>query len=220
MSGVSTTRNRFDDKRSAYFFDGFSSVLTIPDHDDFSATTTGYLSISVWVRPEGVSFDAVGGLLYPCVQGSGYVHWFGKGTRSGAVGNREWAFRIYSADNAEGRHNRMSFYLFPYQGGLGPGCYVEDAMEDRQWLHLVAMVSRPDRRIWLYKDGLERGTVGFGEGDSYPIADADFRNGGVPIRMGSQDGRSYFRGAIDNVYFYNRLLGPTEIASLYSDTTP
>jgi hypothetical protein len=27
----------------------------------------------------------------------------------------------------------------------------------------------------------------------------------TPLRMGSQDGCTYFKGAIDNVYFYNRI---------------
>lgn len=220
-SGVTTTQNRFCAPRTAYRFDGARSVLTIPDHDDFSVNTTGYLSISVWFRPEGASLTPAGELLYSSKQGTGYVHWLGKGDVSKGYGNEEWTFRIYSADNTEGRHNRISFYHFDYRGGKGPGSYVEEPVAQGVWIHLVASVSKPEHRIWLYKNGVLRDTDSFGpEVKKYSIDDADLRNGNAPVRMGSKDGESHFKGAIDNVYFYNRLLTPTEIAALYTDATP
>lgn len=219
-AGVTKTTNRFGAPGSAYHFDGRTSVLTIPDHDDFSVATTGYLSISVWVRPDGTSLTPGGELLFSAKQGSGYVHWMGKGTVSGTGGNREWTFRIYSADNTEGRHNRMSFYLFGYDGERGPGSYVQEPVRKAAWIHYVAVISKPEHRIWWYKNGVLRDSDGFGPADSYPIPDSKLRNGNAPVRMGSQDGGSYFRGAIDNVYFYNRKLKPEEIVDLYLDDTP
>lgn len=221
-SHVTETTNHFGAPQMAYYFDGSSSTLTIPNHEDFSVNTTGYLSISVWVRPEGTSLNNKKELLYAATQGSGYVHWLGKGDTSGNNGNREWTFRIYSADNTErpNRHNRMSFYHFGYGGSLGPGCYVQDPVVNGVWIHYVAMVSKPEHRIWWYKNGDLRDTDGFGPADTYPIPDADLRHGNAPVRMGSQDGSSYFKGAIDNVYFYNRLLTPTEITRLCNDATP
>ena len=154
-SRVTKTANRFDTPRKALYFNGVDSVLTIPNHRDFSVNTTGYLSISVWVRPEGTTLNPDGELLFADTQGSGYVHWFGKGDASGELGNREWSFRVYSADNAEtpNRHNRMSFYHFSFDGGLGPGCYVEDPLVSGEWIHYAAVVSKPDHRIWWYKNG-------------------------------------------------------------------
>ena len=219
-SGVTKTTNRFGTASMAYYFNGSTSVMTIPDHDDFSVNTSGYLSISVWVRPEGTSLNGAGELLYADTQGSGYVHWMGKGNTSGANGNREWTFRIYSADNTEGRHNRMSFYHFSYDGGLGPGSYVQDTLTNGGWIHYVAIVSKPEHKIWWYKNGVLRDSDGFGPTDSYPIPDADLRNGNAAVKLGSQDGQSYFKGAIDNVYFYNRKLTTSEITGLYNDTTP
>jgi Concanavalin A-like lectin/glucanases superfamily len=220
-SHVTKTTNRFGVPRKAFYFNGVDSVLTIPDHDDFSVNTTGSLSISVWVRPEG-RLNRDGELLFTDTQGSGYVHWFGKGDASGEHGNREWSFRIYSADNTEkpNRHNRMSLYHFSYDGGLGPGCYVEDPVVNGEWIHYVAMVSKPDHRIWWYKNGQLRDTDGFGAADRYPIPDADLRSGNAPVRMGSQDGNSFFKGAIDNVYIYNRMLTDEEVTGLYRDPTP
>lgn len=114
----------------------------------------------------------------------------------------------------------MSFYHFSYDGGLGPGCYVEDPVVSGVWIHFVAMVSKPDHRIWWYKNGQLRDTDGFGPADRYPISDADLRSGDAPVRMGSQDGGSFFKGAIDNLYIYNRMLTAAEITGLYDDPTP
>lgn len=224
-SAVRKTANRFGTAQMAFYFDGRTSVMTIPDNDDYSVNTTGYLSISVWVRPEGTSLNGAGELLFAANQGSGYVHWMGKGDTSGASGNREWTFRIYSADNTEGRHNRMSFYHFNYDGDRGPGSYVEDEVTNGEWMHFVALISKPEHRIWWYKNGTNapngwRDSDGFGPGDSYPILDGDLRNGNAPVKLGSEDGASYFKGAIDNLYFYNRILTEEEIMQLYSDTTP
>jgi hypothetical protein len=176
----------------------------------------------VWVQPEGTSLTNDKEFIYADTQGSGYVHRFGKGDMSGEHGNREWTLRTYSADNTEtpNRHNRMSFYHFKYDGDRGPGCYVEDPVVHGPWIHYGAMISKPDRRIWWYKNGQPRDTDGFGPADRYPIRDADLRNGNAPVRMGSQDGGSFFKGAIDNVYVYNRMLSATEIVGLYNDSTP
>lgn len=220
-SGVTKTTNRFGTAQMAYYFNGSSSVMTIPDNDDFSVNTTGYLSISVWVRPEGTSLNGAGELLYADTQGSGYVHWMGKGNTSGtASGNREWTFRIYSADNTEGRHNRMSFYHFSYDGGKGPGSYVEETVTNGGWIHYVGIVSKPEHMIWWYKNGVLRDSDTFAPPATYAIPDADLRNGNAAVKIGSQDGDSYFKGAVDNVYFYNRKLTLAEISDLYNDTTP
>ena len=39
---------------------------------------------------------------------------------------------------------------------------------------------------------LQRPLDGFGPADSYPIPDADLRNGDAAVKLGSQDGQSHF----------------------------
>ncbi len=220
-SGVTKTIGHNGKAQAAFAFNGSTSSMTIPDHDVFSVNTTGYLSIAVWVRPVGTSVNKAGELLFNKKEGSGYVHWMGKGNTYGVNGNQEWSFRIYSADNTENpnRHNRMSVYHFNYSGGLGPGSYVQEKLNGG-WMHYVAVLSKPEHRIWWYKNGKLMDTDGFALTDSYPIPDADLRNGNAPVKLGSQDGKSFFKGDIDNLYFYNRKLSPAEIDQLYKDTTP
>lgn len=219
MNGVTRTTNRFGVTNKAWGYNGTGSYTQIADSANFSVATTGYLTICVWVKPVGSSLNGSGELVFADTEGSGYVHYMGKGTIFGSSGNQEWAFRIYSADNTEGRHNRMSFYHWPYNGGIGPGSYVQDTLTNGGWIHFTAVVSRPEHTIWYYKNGVLRDTDFFGPGSSYPIADADLRDGNAPLRIGTKDFASYFKGSIDNLYIYNRKLTAAEITQVYNDST-
>ena len=218
-NGVTRTANRLGVANSAWGYNGTGAYAEVADHSNFSISTTGYLSICVWVKPVGTSLNSAGELLFSDTQGSGYVYYMGKGTVSGSSGNQEWAFRIYSADNTENRHNRMSFYIWPYSGGLGPGTAVEETLTNGGWIHYAAIVSRSEKTIWYYKNGVLRRTASFGPGSQFPIADADLRNGNAPFRLGTRDLTSFLKGSIDNVYVYNRKLTATEVQQIYNDTT-
>lgn len=199
--GATLTSNRLGNGSSAYSFNGSSAYIEIEDDDVFSIGTTGQLSISVWMRP--------GTLTFPSTEGSGYVHWLGKGV----AGQHEWTFRMYSARNTEGRENRTSFYVFNLPGGLGTGSYVQESVTAGQWLHFVALVDVASDTIRFYKNGVLRDTDAL---SSYSIVP---QNGAAPVRVGTRNFTSYFKGAIDNLYVYNRLLTEPEIQSLYTDTT-
>jgi hypothetical protein len=204
LHGVRLTSNRLGDGSSAYAFDGEGAHIEIPDHDDFSLSTTGRLSISVWLRP--------GTLRFPRTEGTGYVHWLGKGV----PGRHEWAFRMYSADNTEGRENRVSFYLFNPAGGLGAGSFVQDDVVRGTWHHHVAVVDLKADTIAWYKNGVLRDRDSF-LGNPYHIRP---RNGSAPVRIGTRDFASFFKGAIDNIHVYNRALSPAEVVQLFNDRTP
>jgi hypothetical protein len=64
-------------------FDGIETYIEVPSSADFSVPTTGELTVSAWIRPETLAF--------PNTEGSGYVHWLGKGDK----GQHEWAFRAW-----------------------------------------------------------------------------------------------------------------------------
>jgi hypothetical protein len=58
----------------------------VPDADDLSITATGKLTLEAWMRPDVLEF--------PKQEGSGYVHWMGKGEAQGDDGQQEYASRI------------------------------------------------------------------------------------------------------------------------------
>jgi hypothetical protein len=203
VRNATPTSNRFGNGSSAYSFNGANAYVEIPDHGDFSVSTTGKLSISAWMRP--------GTLTFPDTEGTGYVHWMGKGVPD----QHEWAFRMYSADNSEDRDNRASFYLFNLTGGLGAGSYVQEAVAPGTWYHYVAVVDRSTDTIKWYKNGVLR--------DQDSFINSQYRinpgNGTAPVRVGTKDFASHFKGAIDNIRVYNRALSASEVVQLYGDTT-
>ena len=212
IHGATPTSNRFTNGSSAYSFNGTNAYIEIPDDDVFSIPTTGRFSISAWMRP--------GTLTFPYSEGgtgqSDYVYWIGKGEGSGVTGQQEWACRMYNFYSSEvpDRTNRVSFYVFNLSGGLGAGSYVQDPMTPLVWIHFVATVDVAVDTIQWYKDGTLRDTdtlSGFGITPG---------NGTSPVRLGTRDFASYFKGSIDNILFYNRVLSAFEVNQLYHDKTP
>jgi Concanavalin A-like lectin/glucanases superfamily len=224
--GASPTSNRSGNGSSAYSFNGTDAYVEIPDHNDFSVSTTGRLSVSVWMRP--------GTLTFPDTEGTGYVHWLGKG----APDQHEWTFRMYSADNTEGRANRTSFYLFNLrapagQPNYGVGTYWQEDLQALAWYHYVAVVDKYANngagRITLYKNGSlvstqegakVRSQWSFTDTINDQTVRINPQNGTAPVRVGTRDFASFFRGAVDNLYVYNRALSAAEVGQLYRDTTP
>ena len=101
--GATFSTDRFGNENSCVAFDGNGAYLEIPDNDVFSISTTGALTVSVWVSPEVLNFQNA--------EAGGYVHWMGKGEPH----QHEWVFRMYNKDLAQGqenRPNRMSAYAF------------------------------------------------------------------------------------------------------------
>lgn len=175
-------------------FDGVSNYCEILDSPDLSVATTGALSVAARIRPDTLSFSSV--------EGSGYVHWMGKGE----AGREEWKCRMYSQDNSEGRQNRISFYVFHPEPGKGIGAYVEEPVVPGQWIHIVGTAD--GTYVRLYKDGAPQRPQQYG-GRITPV------HGAAPLRLGTCDFASYFQGALAEVRIWNRALAPDEVSALY-----
>lgn len=174
-------------------FNGLDNWVEVPDLADYSVATTGRLTVAAWMRPDA--------LVFPQTEGTRYVYWLGKGER----GAQEWVFRMYSQDNTEGRHNRISFYVFNPGGGYGVGSYDERSVEAGQWLHVAGTVDGTS--ITIHVNGESgRGQVYAGE-----ISPA---HTSAPLRMATRDFRSYFQGALAQVRIWNRVLSATELRDL------
>lgn len=191
------TEDRFSQPNSAYMFNGTDEFIEFPDTDNLSISNTSELSISVWMRCDTLNF--------PASQSSGYVHWMGKGVS----GQHEWTFRIYNLDSD--RPNRTSCYAFNLGGGLGAGSYEEENISQGDWIHFVATYDYPENRIQLYKNGTLRDTDLFSDYSIIP------GNGTAPLRIGTRDFNSFFKGAIDDIRIYKRILDTAEVLSLYNE---
>jgi len=182
-------------------FNGNGNHLQIPDSDDFSVTTTGELTIAVWMRPDTVTFSSQ--------EGDGYVHWMGKGE----PGRHEWVFRMYSQNDppTHQRENRISFYVFNAAGGQGVGSYFQDPITPGQWIHVVAVVDGV--RVNIYRDGQ------FRDSDVY-AGTITPENGDAPVRIGTRNFQSFFQGAVAEVRVWNRALPLKEVQQLYGSSQP
>ncbi len=187
-------------------FNGVNQYVEIPSSPELSVSRTG-ITVSAWMRPDTLTF--------PTPEGSGYVHWMGKGER----GAEEWVFRMYNATNTEKppRPNRISFYVFNLDGGLGVGSYFQDRIEPHKWIQVTGVADV--ERTYLYKNGEMRrcdqyqGTASGGcTGHPEVIHPA---SGDAPLRLGTRDLKSYFQGGLAGIRIWNRALTASEVRQLY-----
>ena len=187
-------------------YDGSGEFLTIPDSSRLSVPRTGVLTVEAWLRPDTAQFPQGEG------NGGGYVHWLGKGT----PGEHEYAARMYSRQNADGRPSRISAYAFNRSGGLGAGSYFQDAVRVGEWVHVAFVINTKDRPqgyptgyTKIYKNGELRDHDALAQ---YAIVPTD---GAAPLRVATRDLSSYFEGAVGKVAVYDRELLPAELLGHY-----
>lgn len=183
----------------AYVFDGINDYIEIPDEPQFSPSNNGNsLTISAWIRPDSFSFRG---------ESQGYNHFMGKG---GQNGDYEWMWRIYNSTAVDGvsRSKRISFYGFNLEGGLGAGSYFQDNLIENEWIFITGVFDGTNVKI--YKNGVLRDTDPL---SGYSII---FQDGTAPVRIGTSDSDSFFKGSIDEVRIYNRALSDAEILEIYN----
>lgn len=185
-------------------FNGSSQYIQVPDHNNWSVTTTGAITLEAWIRPDVLQF--------PDEEGSGYVHWGGKGSS----GQHEYVFRMYSKVNSENRPNRISGYSFNLNGGLGAGSFFQDPVSAGGWIHYALVINTKNRSSTystgytkVFKNGVLR------DQDALTSYDITPGNGTAPLRYGTRDFNSYFPGAISKMAVYDYELTSTQLAKHY-----
>jgi hypothetical protein len=203
---------------------GNDQYVEIPSSADYSVSTTGALTVAAWLRPDTLNFSAV-------EAGTDFINWLGKGDASGVSGNEEWTFRMYNHSDpldSPSRPNRISFYVFNPQGGLGVGSFVQVPIHKGRWIQVVGVAN--GAQTLFYKDGqYERCDTYSGPAQGQceihyqapPNQNLQLviepQAGSAPLRLGTQNLGSFFEGGLSRVRLWNRALDATEIASLYSD---
>jgi hypothetical protein len=187
-------------------FNGAGAHADVASGPGMSVGARG-LTIAVWMRPDSLAFASTEGSL----SSQRYVYWLGKGQKS----HTEWMFRMYSLTNPGPRANRISFYVFNPGGGRGCGAYFQDPIRAGEWMFVAGVVDSGAQTVSIYKNGVLRHT------DSYASLDPGPRAGSAPVRIGSGDLSSYFKGAIARLRIWSRPLSDVEIRGLFeSDSTP
>ncbi len=189
-----------------FVFNGTDSSVTVNDNDAFSVSTTGQLTLEAWIRPDTLQFSMQ--------EGSGYVHWMGKGEKD----SYEYVARMYSYSNSENRPNRISGYAFNPDGGLGVGSYFQDLIVEGEWIYYVLVINisstnetSPMGYTKIYKNGILQDQDDLAELQIIPV------NGTAPFRIGTRDFSSFFEGAIGKVAIYDYELTETQILVHYQE---
>jgi hypothetical protein len=191
-------------------FDGRGQYLEMADAAALSPATTATLTVEAWIRPDVVQFSRE--------ESSGYVHWLGKGEPE----KYEYVARMYSADNAEDRPNRMSGYLFNRGGGLGAGSYFQDDIRTGEWIHYVLVINAaaaggeyPHGYTKIFRDGVLRDQDDLSINGRIIVP----TRGNAPLRVGTSNLESFFEGGIGKVALYDRELTADQIARHYEAMT-
>ncbi|MCF6467076.1 hypothetical protein FAF44_01440, partial [Nonomuraea sp. MG754425] len=217
---VGTFRNvtstlRLPNGDGASIFNGSSGYFEVPDAKPFHINTTGKFTVEAWIMPQTLQF--------PDQEQTGYVYFMGKGTKSGSGGNREWAGRMYSKTNTENRPNRISGYAWNLDGGLGAGAFFQQPVKAGEWIHYAITFDTSEGeygKVRVYRDGVLSGTdhLAYRPGTADEVVITP-KPGSAPVRVGTRDGQSYFKGAVGKFAVYNRELSATELRSHYSAMT-
>ncbi len=192
--------------QKAVQFDGNGDYAEVPDHNDFSITTTKSLTVSFWLKPNALDFTTTEG----SAPAGAYINFLGKGEYD-SQNQIEWYFRMYNKTNAN-RPNRISFYIFNLSGGKGTGSYFQDNVTVGKWIHIAGKID--NKYIYIYKNGVLRDKDDYTAGSIHP------QNGKAPLRIGTVTKSSYIKGAMDDITIYNRSLTDTEIANIYNGNKP
>jgi hypothetical protein len=179
---------------------GVDQYVEIADDDAWSQPTTGALTVVAWIQPDSLSM--------PAQEGSGYIHWMGKGEPN----EHEWAARMYQSGNSEGRENRISFYAFNRDGGQGNGSYFQDPVIPGVWIMVAGIMNLTE--VAIFKNGVQRDRDPLNQSVSGgPVITPE--NCSAPLRLGTRDMNCYFQGALDEVAIFRRELTATGLAALY-----
>ncbi|WP_187414692.1 FG-GAP-like repeat-containing protein [Nonomuraea sp. PA05] len=209
-----TTSVQLPNRDGAAVFNGTSGYFEVPDANAFSISTTGKFTVEAWIRPHALNF--------PDVEQDGYVYFMGKGTKSNADGDQEWAGRMYNKSHPD-RPNRVSGYAWNPEGGFGAGAAFQHALTVNQWIHVAVTFDTSEGtygKVRIYKNGLLSGSDNLvyrpGQEDEVIVKP---RPGSAPVRVGTRNFNSYFKGAIGKFAMYNRALTAAELRSHYAVMT-
>jgi hypothetical protein len=182
---------------SVYEFNGINSEIKIRNSKDLSPKNhDNQFSVLFYARFDNTSFIGEG-------LRKNYVNYLGKATPE----NYEWEFRQYNSSNQQDRSNRLSFYVFNPEGGIGVGGYVQENITEGEWIFIAGVLEGD--KIKIYKNGELKNTQYFSDDEIRT------RHTKSDLYIGTADKGAYFKGAIDELRIYDRALSSSEIKMVY-----
>jgi len=193
VKGAEFTSDRFNRTNRAYWFDGINDYILVPDAP--SLDLTGAVSISAWIRPD----------VTPQSEGAAVIC---KGYGTGD--------EVYCLDITTYANTTLRFLIWTggsYRQNMTTGWLTSGKVG--QWINIVAVFDGNARKSWLFENGRLISSQ-----SGYPsVLDCNDH----PLSIGSREqrqGTGYnlcFKGAIDDLRIYNRVLNFDEIKALANE---
>jgi hypothetical protein len=196
-------------------FNGTSQYEEVPNAPDLSVPATGILALEAWLRPDVLDFGKT--------TGTGYVHWIGKREN----GQCEYVARMYGqhpTGEDSDRLNRISGYAFKLAGDKGAGSYYQAAsnwlIQAGEWIHYTLIINTKDTsaayptgytKLYIHRKNSSGTIVTFQDKDALISYSVVPEAGTARLRIGTEDGSSFFQGSIGKVAVYNYEPGSAQL---------
>lgn len=184
--GAASSADKYGNSNSAYSFDGVDDGISIP-YNSILDMALNDMSFSMWVKAETVQPNTPAGLIY---------HGATNDVTSG------YWMRI------EKTTGLATYYLGNGTTRITGSSTI--SVLDNTWHHIVYTFDRDGLGI-IYIDGQNRTTNG-----GYSISSFSSNNlaqSTLPVYFAY---KSYFKGSMDEIMIFNRVLTPAEVQMLYS----
>jgi hypothetical protein len=126
------------------YFNGDDAYITIPDSDDFSAPTTGYLTFTWWFNPTVMNYRHSSSS-----DSYGMDSWININAKGSYPVEYTWTIGNY----APGQYKNMeiAFYCHKPDGGIGDGAglgvYGANPFKVGDWIYLVGRIDSTERNV-------------------------------------------------------------------------
>jgi hypothetical protein len=196
MNAVPTT-DRFGNPNRAYAFDGTSSKIDVPSSSTIDMANTQDFTIAFWMKSDANNVDAV--TLSKHVYGS----WNG------------YVFNVSTTNigycNTPGHG---SFYVAA--GAKGDACSNNPITNDtNNWYFITGIYNASSNTTSLYVNSTLQSSLGSKSGSISNTRPLTFGAFSDPIHGGY-----YYKGKLDGIRIYNRVLTQAEINALYNEPNP
>jgi hypothetical protein len=191
VNGALLTVDRFGHNASSYFFDGLSNFIEVPHSS--SITVQNGITISCWFKADNSSTGSTQTLI-------------SKGVQSAF-----WNYGISLNNNGVACYNYT---------GYGVGSL--NVMNSQTWHHVLFSIDINANSMYEYIDGVIQPTL-YNINSNAILTDFQYLINScctAKLTFGKNSGgQAFFKGSIDEIAIYNRMLSQQEITTLYQGTS-
>ena len=196
-NSATLTADRFGNPNSAYYFDGSSSYIQVPNSSTLNPTST--ISISVWVKPTG---------FYGGTCQNNYI--MQKGVSTG------YGLEFSSQGYSHGGTCSLPLDTL-HQNFYGPTAYADNNtyqpyIKRNNWYHVVYTFNGTTAKIYI------NDTLSLTTQENFTTFSST-----SPLYLGSFGNSSFpywFNGVLDDIRIYNRAIDSSEVTALYTAPNP